>query len=159
MGLFDDDGVAPEHGMPDLKIAPSDHTADDFEDDADPIEHNDIRNTPVSLPEAKKSRTPKLQKDIEGLYTMVGTGIFPFDQQVGVTIIDSAENCSAALYELSTKNPRLRRTLESFLSAGAYGAVITAHLPIAVIVATKYIPPLRDQYGEMLKNFKEKNAA
>lgn len=159
MGLFDDEpivkGVAPESGSVFHVEQENVEPIWDEEPDAEPIEHNDIRNTPVSMPEfGKKTRTAQLQKDLEGLYTMLGTGIFPFDQQVGVTIIDSAPNCASSLYELAQKNPRLKRQLTSLLSAGAYGAVISAHLPIAVVIATKYVPSLRDSYGKMMDDFK-----
>jgi hypothetical protein len=159
MGLFDDDlsgsGVAPESGSV-FHVEPENIEPEwDDEEDVDPIEHNDIRSTPVAMPDFKKGRTPKLQKDLENLYTMIGTGIFPFDNQVGVVILESGQNCASSLYELAQKNPRLRKQLESMLSAGAYGAVISAHLPIAVIIATKYIPSLRENYGRMMADFKK----
>lgn len=162
MALFEDDepiGVAPETGNV-FHVKQVDQEPDwDDEEDTEPIEHNDIRSTPVSMPEfGKKGRTPSLQKDLEGLYTMLGTGVFPFDQQVGVTIIDSAPNCASSLYELAQKNPRLKRQLTSLLSAGAYGAVISAHLPIAVIIATKYVPSLRENYGRLMDDMKKKSA-
>lgn len=160
MSIFDKDGVAPETGMPNFTMEEdSTDFLDDIEDDAEPIEHNDIRSTPVSMPDFKKSRTPNLQKELASWYTMVGTGIFPFDQQIGVTVIESADNCSAALYDLAQKNPSVKRALNNMLSAGAYGAVISAHLPIAVLVATKYIPPLRDSYGAAFDSFVKKNPA
>jgi hypothetical protein len=156
MALFEDDGVAPEQGSV-FHVEPNDSEPewDDDEEDIDPIEHHDIRNTPVSMPDFKKGRTPKLQKSLESLYTMIGTGIFPFDNQVGVVVLESAPNCAKSLNDLAEKNPRLRRQLESLLSAGAYGAVISAHLPIAVIVATKYVPSLRENYGRVMADFKK----
>lgn len=160
MGLFDDlssEGVAPENGMPNLRVV-SEEVSESWEDDTEPVEHYDIRSTPVSMPDAPKgsSRKTKLQRDLESFYTIVGTGIFPFDQQVGVTILDSAPKCAESLTELAQKNPRLKRTLESMMNAGTYGAVISAHLPIAVIIATKYIPPIRDNYGRIMDEFKAK---
>lgn len=160
MALFEDDddsGVAPETGTV-FHVKQEPEPEWDDEDDVEPIEHNDIRNTPVSMPDFKKGRTAKLQKDLEGLYTMIGTGIFPFDNQVGVVVLESAPNCASSLYDLAQKNPRLRKQLESLLSAGAYGAVISAHLPIAVIIATKYVPSLRDSYGRLMDDMKKKSA-
>lgn len=161
MGIFDTDGVAPETGMPDGRVfTPVEDTADwDDHVDESPTEHYDIRNTPVDMPESgkKKGRTPKLQSDLEMLYGVLGAGIFPFDNQVGVVVLESAPNCASALYELSTKNAALRRTLTSLTNAGAYGAVISAHLPIAVMVATKYVPTIRENYGAAVNNFMTNN--
>jgi hypothetical protein len=150
MGLFDSEGIAPETGMPDFHIDadPTEITDDDW--DEEPIEHVDIRSTPVSLPDQKAKRAGKLEKDLMSFYTMIGMGVYTFDNQVGVTILDSAPNCAESLASLANTNPRLKKTLESLLNAGTYGAVISAHLPIAVIIATKYIPPVRDNYGTLL---------
>lgn len=160
MALFDDEpGVAKEHS-PVFHVEPAETDWEDSEEpDVEPIEHNDIRDTPVTMPTPIKGRKRTLQKDLEGLYTMIGTGIFPFDNQVGVVVLESAENCASSLADLAEKNPRLKKQLQSMLSAGAYGAVISAHLPIAVIIATKYVPSLRENYGRMMNDFKNKGAA
>lgn len=163
MGFLDDlpsSGVAPEKGSVfHVEHEDLEPEWDDDEEDVAPIEHNDIRSTPVSMPDFKKGRTPKLQKSLESFYLMLGTGIFPFDNQVGVVVMESAPNCASALNDLADKNPRLRKQLESLLSAGAYGAVISAHLPIAVIIATKYVPSLRENYGKMMADFAAKKSA
>lgn len=149
----DNDGVAPDTGILTDKMTFVEVDKEDPEDDPDtePIEHNDIRNTPVELPTVLKGkgRTPSLQKELESWYMMIGTGVFPFDPQVATVILSQAPQCAEALNDLAMKNPRVKRALQSMLTAGAYGAVITAHLPIAVILATKYTP-LGEQYGAFL---------
>lgn len=98
---------------------------------------------PPKPPTKKKTR---LRDDIMGLYAAMGLGIFPFDQYVGTLVSENAENCAIAWEDLAAKNPAVKRALESILTTGAYSAVIAAHMPIAVAVATKYIPGLREQY-------------
>lgn len=149
MGLFDDDAaVAPEIQFEDIPL-----TEEDQLEDTEPIEYNNILTTPIDLPDSKTRRPGKIEKELKSLYTMIGAGIFPFDQQVGGTIVAQAEPCAKAMADLAAQNAAVRRALESMLATTTYGAVIAAHLPIAVMVATKYIPHLRDNYGAVVNQF------
>lgn len=159
MGFKNDTKIAPEHEIEDIEFGePRKPSSDEIPEDEPPFEHHDIRTTPISLPESKKARASKLQKELSALYTMIGTGIFPLDQQVGGIIIQQSESCASALSDLAAQNPRVRRALENLLTAGAYTAVISAHLPIAVMIATKYIPPVRDNYGKLIDQMNGKAA-
>jgi len=110
-------------------------------------EHVNIVDTPVEMPTGtgKKRRSP-LQIQLEGTYQMLGTGVFMFDNQLGVTIMNQAESCAESLADVASKNPAVKRALEGALATSAWGAVIAAHLPIAVHVATKYVPQIRERY-------------
>jgi hypothetical protein len=111
-------------------------------------EHVNIIDTPVEPPTGgQKKRRSALVSQLEASYTMLGTGVFMLDPQIGNTIITQATPCAEALDELAQKNPKVKAALNNMLTAGAWSAVITAHLPIAVHVGTKYIPELRRRYS------------
>ena len=102
-------------------------------------------------PTKPKPRTTKLRKEIENIYALSAMAVFPFDPYIGNLLADNAENCATAWDELAARNPRVKKLLESLTQTSAYGAVIAAHLPIAVAVATKYVPQLRDSYEAQLQ--------
>lgn len=114
------------------------------------VDVDDFRTTPVSLPEREKRRKTKLQKALQDLYVAVGTGVFPFDQQLGTVIVQQAEECARALTELSATSPTIRRALEALIETSAWGTVIIAHMPILVMIATKYVPAVRDNYSHVM---------
>lgn len=104
----------------------------------------------VPMPDQKKSGRPsKIKTEVQGLYTALAVGIYPFDNAIGSLIAESAEDCAVAWDELAKKNPAIKRTLEKLLETSAYGALIAAHMPIAVAVATKYVPNLRETYEQV----------
>lgn len=104
----------------------------------------------VPMPDPKKSGRPsKIKTEVQNLYTAAGLGIYPFDNVLGALIADNAENCAVAWDELAKKNPAIKRTLEKLLETSAYGTLIAAHMPIAVAVATKYVPNLRETYEQV----------
>ena len=124
------------------------------EPDKPPVEHNSIINTPVEVPiPDTKKRASNLQKNLQDMYVMLGIGIAPFDEQTATVILDNSERCASSLDDLAKKNPAVKRALEGLMTTSAYGAVIAAHLPILVTVATKYIPPVRDRYADTLSMF------
>lgn len=111
-----------------------------------PPDHTSIVDTPVAAPAGGTRRATKMTKQLEDLYSMLGTGIFAFDRQVGVTVLEQGPACAKALDELAATSPAVRRALTSLLSTSAWSAVIMAHLPIVTVVATKYVPYLREIY-------------
>jgi hypothetical protein len=121
----------------------SDKTFDEKEPDSSaPFTKLDPELPPTS------KRTTKIAKELANMYTMVGTTVYMVNPRIGVTIINKADDCASALDDLARTNPRVRRALERMLTTSAYSAVITAHLPIVVAVATEYVPFIRDAYEQ-----------
>lgn len=118
-----------------------------------PIEHNDIRNTPVEPPTPPKHKPKQLESQLAGMYTMAGLGVFSFDQQLGAVIMSKSDECAKALSDVADKNPAVKKALNNMLATSAWGAVISAHLPIVVLAATKYVPQLNERYGETVSAF------
>ena len=104
----------------------------------------------VPMPDSKKAGRPsRIKVEVQNLYMAAGLGVYPFDNAIGSLLADNAENCAVAWDELAKKNPSIKRTLEKLLETSAYGTLIAAHMPIAVAVATKYVPHLRDTYEQV----------
>lgn len=119
----------------------------DMSEDTEPksIPFTQIDDAP--MPEPKKTgRSSKIKTEMQNIYTAAGIAVFAFDQPLGSLIADNAENCAVAWDELAKTNPNVKRMLENFMQTSAYGSIIAAHMPIAVAVATKYVPHLRNTY-------------
>lgn len=95
--------------------------------------------------EAKpKERVAAQKKDefvqpLTEMYTMLGVVLTPFDP-VGPVIIQSAPNCAQSLNDLAAENESVRKALRSLTQASAMGAVIVAHAPIFISLATNHMP-------------------
>lgn len=73
-------------------------------------------------------------------------------QAVGLVIAEQAEACANAWGDAADANPRIREALERVLTVSIMGAVIAAHVPIAigVAVAVGAVPPqLASMYAAM----------
>lgn len=101
--------------------------------------------------DSKPSNT-MLRKGLEKMYANMGTMIFIVDPMVGTTILNQSAACAASLDELAKTNPKVRAALMRMMETNAYGAVLAAHLPIAVAIATKYVPELRRGYESAVNN-------
>lgn len=123
------------------------------DDDVAPRERGPIgpnildENTEFPGEPRTKRRNTQLKTGLTTLYAGVGTMVFTFDQQVGQVILQNAENCAESLDQLARENPKVKRALEGIMETSAWSGVIMAHLPIAVMIGTKYVPYLRDQYN------------
>lgn len=115
---------------------------------------------PTELPSSgKKPRNTALKKSLEEVYVFIGTTTFMFDTQIGGLILNQAEDCAASLDELARTNPAVKRALERLVETSVYGAILTAHAPIAVAIATKYVPYLRDSFEQTVDNVNAANGA
>lgn len=105
----------------------------------------------------RKPREPKLKDaaprmpagglaaPLTDMYIMVGAVISPMDATCGGAIINQAPECAKALEKLAKTNPEVRRVLVNLISGSAYGAVITAHIPIVMAVAMHHMPGVRPE--------------
>lgn len=100
------------------------------------------RPTPVrdSTPKAIKPPKPAVTDDVltkalSEMYAFGAVMLMPVDQVCATAIVNSAEPCAQSLVKLSKENASVRRVLEGLTQTSAWGAVIAAHLPIAMAVA------------------------
>lgn len=63
-------------------------------------------------------------------------------QTIGLALVENAEPAAGALAQLAEDNPKMREALERLLTVSAFGAVVTAHLPIVLAagLATGAVP-------------------
>lgn len=90
----------------------------------------------------KQTPTPRYVKGVIAvgmtkLYRRTGRIVKAMDKDIGIAIIESAEDCGEAWDELARTNPRVRKFLLKLVSGGAWGSVIMAHAPILLAVIMK----------------------
>lgn len=96
--------------------------------------------------EARRTSTPKTPTAKRGafvtelteLYTYAGMGLMMVDEPCGTAVVSSAEQCAKSLDELAYTNPAVRRALTSLTQTSAIGAVVMAHFPILMAVASHH---------------------
>lgn len=96
-------------------------------------------------PKAKgkpQQHIPRYQKGVIAagmtkLYRRAGKIIKAMDRDIGIAVIESAEDCGEAWDDLARTNPRVRAFLMKLISGGAWGAVLMAHLPILLAIIMK----------------------
>lgn len=108
-------------------------------------------NTDFDLPTQKKGRQSQLQRELANMYSLAGVAVFQFNPPLAQTILAQADPCAESLYKLAQQNPKIKRALESLTQTSAWGAVIIAHLPIAIHVATAYVPALRENFEQSMQ--------
>lgn len=90
----------------------------------------------------KQTPTPRYVKGVIAvgmtkLYKRTGRIVKAMDKDIGIAIIECAEDCGEAWDELARTNPRVRKFLLKLVSGGAWGSVIMAHAPILLAVIMK----------------------
>lgn len=89
----------------------------------------------------RKVSTPKrgaYVEDLESLYTYAGMGVMLVDPVCGNAVISSAESCAKAIDDLAYQNESVRRVLDGLTQGSAVTAVVMAHLPIIMAVASHH---------------------
>lgn len=85
------------------------------------------------------------------MYGFVALAIMPFDAECAMAIMQAAPKAAESLNELSKVNPSVKRVLIMLTQTSAWGAVITAHLPIIIAVSVHHIPAVRESgMGQLL---------
>lgn len=86
----------------------------------------------------------KIKESIEETYTLLGAflGSMPNPklQAIGPVISAQAEACADALVDAARKDKRLHKALSKLFRAGAYSAIVMAHLPILITIYMAYMP-------------------
>lgn len=76
-----------------------------------------------------------LKRDEEALtryYILLGMGISPMRPQLGAALAAQAEECAKAWCDVAKENDSVRRVILWLVEGGAWGALLLAHLPIAI---------------------------
>jgi hypothetical protein len=149
------DGNAPEdidgaHKIPD-------HTASEEAKRGPSLPWANKGPKPAALPKEPKlkSAAPRmpaggLAAPLKDMYILVGAMLSPVDPVCGGAIIQQAPDCAKALENLAKQNPEVRRVLVALVSTSAYGAVVTAHIPIILAVASHHLPAMRPKSGPVM---------
>ncbi len=93
-------------------------------------------------PRARRTTTRKVSAPKKGayvqslteMYTYLGMGVAIVDPTCANVVLESAENCAKSIDELAYQNESVRRALDMLTQSSAIGAVIMAHMPIAMAV-------------------------
>lgn len=88
------------------------------------------------------------------MYVVMALGVSPFDSRCASVLAENAENCARAWDELAKANPQVRKTLRTLTQGTAWGAVIMAHAPILIAVASHHmpgmsVPTIRDDISDI----------
>lgn len=93
----------------------------------------------VSAPKPVPTRQKgKYVAPLTELYGFVGMGLLVVDPVCGKAVLESAEGCAKSVDELAYKNAAVRRVVESLTQTSAIGAVVMAHMPILLAVASHH---------------------
>lgn len=89
-----------------------------------------------------RQSVPRWQKGVIAagmtkLYKRTGKIIKAMDRDIGIAVIESAEDCGEAWDDLARTNPRVRAFLMKLIAGGAWGAVLMAHAPILMAIIMK----------------------
>lgn len=103
--------------------------------------------TPTPPKTTAAPRAASTRKDLTSqlvqFYTMLGTvAMFAAKDKpiIAEQILNNAQNCAEEVNKLAQTNPKIHAAIVKMMSAGATGAVVTAHLPIIVAIAVSYVP-------------------
>lgn len=105
---------------------------------------NGAKDAPKSAPKAKKrvpaSRPGALVRPLADIYTSIGMVLVPFDPACGMALVDSAQKCAESLDALAQRNDSVRRLLLALTETSAWGGVLTAHLPLLLVIVAHHGP-------------------
>lgn len=73
----------------------------------------------------------KLTRSLTDQYVFLGGAVFMVSPGVGAAILESSQNCAAALAAYAMDHPKVREVLERMMTGAGLAAVVGAHAPIA----------------------------
>lgn len=97
-------------------------------------------------PRRSTPRRPAIGTRMSSMYATMGLGLsmapHPVAQTVGLQLVANSAECGKAWEQLAKDDPRVAAALDRLLTVSAYGALVTAHLPIviAALVASGKVP-------------------
>jgi hypothetical protein len=112
-----------------------------------PTEHDTLVREPDTAPDtASRGKSSKgvprwkagiIAKGMSRLYRRTGKIIKAMDRDIGIAVIESADDCGEAWDELARTNPRVRAFLLKLIAGGTWSELFMAHLPILLAVVMK----------------------
>lgn len=91
------------------------------------------RKTPASRPKKGAFVEP-----LTNMYGLAALTLMPVDPHCAGVILENAEACAEAVDELAYQNESVRRVLDKLVTGSAIGALVMAHMPIIVAVASHH---------------------
>lgn len=83
--------------------------------------------------------TKKDLDQLRELYGGISIGLMPFNEEAAVQCADKADKCVDAWEALAKQNDNVRRALLAILEGGAWGVVISAHMPIMMAFVPRHV--------------------
>lgn len=112
-----------------------------------PGDHEPITREADTEPDAKsRGRNVKgvprwkagvIAKGMTKLYKRTGKIIRAMDRDIGIAVIECAEDCGEAWDDIARQNPRIRAFLLKMITGGSWASLIWAHAPIFMAVIMK----------------------
>lgn len=93
----------------------------------------DSKGSPAEVPYQKGVIRTGMTK----LYKRTGRIVKSMDADIGIAIVESAEECGEAWEDLAKANPRVRALLMKLLRGSGWSAIFMAHMPIFMAVMMK----------------------
>lgn len=82
---------------------------------------------------------------IADMYRTGAFGVMPFNPQVAQVVVDNAEQCADAWYELADENDNVRRMILAMLEGSAWSKLLAAHMPIIIAAVPHDMLPMQLQ--------------
>lgn len=98
---------------------------------------------PDDSDEIRDYRPGILVKPLRDLYVTIGTVVLPFNQTVGTSFIQNAEQCAKALDNAAKADKQIRKVLMLLVQGSVWGEVLIAHMPIMMALAVTMVPSVR----------------
>ena len=92
-----------------------------------------------------------VKKGLTKFYGLLALMVMMIDAETGMVIMKNAEALASSWEILARQNPKIRRVLYGLISTSAWGTVLTAHVPIFIMVMRKAGPEgVRELMGMLI---------
>lgn len=112
-----------------------------------PTDHEPITRADDTEPDSKargktRAAVPRwkagvISKGMAKLYRRTGKILKAIDRDIGIAVIESADDCGEAWDDLARTNPRIRAALLKMITGGSWASLLWAHAPIFMAIAMK----------------------
>lgn len=90
-------------------------------------------------------------KPLTEMYGFIALAIMPLDPQCAMAIMEAAPKAAESLDALAKNNDAVKRVLIMLTQTSAWGAVISAHLPIIIAVSVHHVPAIKNSaFGSLM---------
>lgn len=115
------------------------------DDDMPPLKDDVLKDTPREKPKratkprtAHDSKTINIQNGVTELYTAVGLLVSILSPKDGEIVVAHAVQAGEVWDRAAKRNPRIKKALESFLTASTVAEVFVLHISIAMKIAANH---------------------